>query len=84
MSDIIADTETLEGHFDAPLETAVAVMRESLDKYQRRFIELCPFVCIATADGDGQPAISPKGDAPGSGKRNTGLKKVSCPASARY
>lgn len=65
MTEIISDKDVLENHFDEPLSTAVEVMRESLDKYQRQFIELSPFVCIATADADGQPTISPKGDAPG-------------------
>lgn len=65
MTDTITDLDSLEQHFDAPLETAVAVMRDSLDKYQRQFIELSPFACIATADASGQPTISPKGDAPG-------------------
>ncbi len=65
MTDTIADRNTLERHFGDPLETAVAVMRNSLDRYQRQFIELSPFACIATADASGQPAISPKGDAAG-------------------
>ena len=65
MTGTISDLSTLEEHFDEPLEAAVAVMRESLDKYQRQFIELSPFACIATADAGGQPTISPKGDAPG-------------------
>ena len=67
MTGTISDLSTLEEHFDEPLEAAVAVMRESLDKYQRQFIELSPFACIATADASGQPTISPKGDAPGFG-----------------
>ena len=65
MTGTISDLSTLEEHFDEPLEAAVAVMRESLDKYQRQFIEMSPFACIATADASGQPTISPKGDAPG-------------------
>ncbi len=65
MTDTITELTALEAHFDAPNETAVAAMRKSLDKYQRQYIELSPFVCIATADASGQPTISPKGDAPG-------------------
>lgn len=65
MSNSISNKEALENHFDEPHSTAVEVMRESLDQYQRGFIELSPFVCIATADAEGQPTISPKGDAPG-------------------
>lgn len=65
MTDTISDVSSLEQHFDEPLELAVAVMLDSLDKYQRQFISLSPFVCIATSDADNQPTISPKGDAPG-------------------
>ncbi|MBT7951036.1 MAG: pyridoxamine 5'-phosphate oxidase family protein [Gammaproteobacteria bacterium] len=65
MTDTIDNVDTLEQHFDPPLAAAVAIMRDSLDKYQRQFIERSPFACIATADASGQPTISPKGDAPG-------------------
>lgn len=65
MSDTIIERRTLESHFEEPLETAVAVMRDSLDEYQSKFITLSPFACIATANTQGQPTISPKGDAPG-------------------
>ncbi len=65
MTDIISDVSELERHFEEPNATAVAAVRQSLDKYQRQYIELSPFVCIASADASGQPTISPKGDAPG-------------------
>ena len=65
MTDTIDNVSDLEGHFGEPNATAVAVMRDSLDQYQKRFIELSPFACLATADAEGQPTISPKGDAPG-------------------
>jgi PPOX class probable FMN-dependent enzyme len=65
MTDTITDITSLEEHFDVPLDIAIDCMLDSLDKYQRQFIELSPFACLATADAEGQPAISPKGDAPG-------------------
>lgn len=65
MTDTIDDRKSLESHFGEPYPTAVAAMRDSLDKYQRRFIELSPFACLATADASGRPTISPKGDKPG-------------------
>ena len=65
MSNNITDIESLEEHFGAPNELAVAVERESLDDFQKQFIEHSPFACVATADADGKPTISPKGDAPG-------------------
>ena len=60
----IEDKDSLENHFDAPMGIAEAVIFESLDKYHRMFIERSPFLCIATSDENGQPTISPKGDAP--------------------
>ena len=65
MSKSIADQETLENHFGEPLDMALAVMLDKLDRFHRQFIERSPFACIATADAEGQPTISPKGDAPG-------------------
>ncbi|MEM1155066.1 MAG: MSMEG_1061 family FMN-dependent PPOX-type flavoprotein [Pseudomonadota bacterium] len=65
MSDAITNTTALEAHFDPPSDVAVACMCERLDHFHRQFIELCPFICIATADADGRPSVSPKGDAPG-------------------
>ena len=66
MSDfLISDSETLRQHFGQPNDVAVACMRTSLDQFQKLFIERSPFVCLASADRNGQPNISPKGDAPG-------------------
>ena len=62
---LISDSETLRQHFGQPNEVAVACMRSSLDQYQKMFIEHSPFLCLASADRDGQPTISPKGDEPG-------------------
>jgi PPOX class probable FMN-dependent enzyme len=61
----IDDKDSLESHFDTPIGLVEAVIFESLDKYHRMFIERSPFLCIATSNENGQPTISPKGDAPG-------------------
>tara|TARA_B100000768_G_C11268309_1_gene372132 strand:+ start:1329 stop:1973 length:645 start_codon:yes stop_codon:yes gene_type:complete len=61
----ITDKKSLESHYDPPLEIAKSIMLKSLDNYHRMYIEKSPFICIATSDVDGQPTISPKGDAPG-------------------
>ena len=61
----ITDSQVLREHFGEPLHIAVAVEKPQLDKHHRRFIEHSPFICIASAGEDGQPAVSPKGDAPG-------------------
>ena len=63
--DNISDTQELRDHFGEPLHIAVAVEKPQLDKHHRRFIEHSPFICMASAGDEGQPAVSPKGDAPG-------------------
>ena len=63
--DTITDSQALREHFGEPLHIAVAVEKPSLDQHHKRFIEHSPFICIASAGSDGQPAVSPKGDAPG-------------------
>jgi hypothetical protein len=60
-----ADKQALRSHYGEPLDVAVAIMKPELDAHHRRYIEHCPFVCIAAADAAGQPTVSPKGDAPG-------------------
>ncbi|NKB37029.1 MAG: pyridoxamine 5'-phosphate oxidase family protein [Gammaproteobacteria bacterium] len=65
MTESIGDIDTLEKHFGEPIELALAVMLDSLDKFHKQYIERSPFACIATSDASGQPTISPKGDAPG-------------------
>lgn len=63
--DTITDRQELRDHFGEPLHIAVAVEKPQLDDHHKRFIEHSPFICIASAGADGQPAVSPKGDAPG-------------------
>ena len=65
LSEAINDKDDLRAHFGTPNEIAVACMKTSIDKYHKQFIEHSPFMCLASSDADGQPTISPKGDAPG-------------------
>lgn len=65
MTATVNTTAELRALFGAPGELALACMKESMDGYHRRFIELSPFICLATSAADGQPFVSPKGDAPG-------------------
>ena len=65
MKDPLSDREALHAYYGAPAPLAVAVMKAELDSYHRRFIALSPFICIAAAGNDGQPSVSPRGDAPG-------------------
>ena len=63
--DTITEPQELREHFGEPLHIAVAVEKTQLDEHHRRFIEHSPFICLASAGDDGQPAVSPKGDTPG-------------------
>jgi PPOX class probable FMN-dependent enzyme len=48
-----------------PLATTRAKIVDHLTPHTRRFVELAPFVCIATSDRDGTCDVSPRGDPPG-------------------
>lgn len=61
---IIDSVETLRELFPPPGERAVKKQMQSLDGHCRRFIELSPFVVVATGDGESFDA-SPRGGAPG-------------------
>ena len=63
--DTITEPQELREHFGEPLHIAVAVEKPQLDKHHRHFIEHSPFICLASTGAAGQPAVSPKGDAPG-------------------
>ena len=63
--EIIDTKEKLEGLYQAPLEIAKAIMLDSMDEFHQAFIQHSPFISIATSNSEGQPTISPKGDAPG-------------------
>lgn len=61
----IDSLETLRGLYAAPTERAVKKEIRTLDKHCRRFLELSPFVVLATADKAGNADASPRGGAPG-------------------
>jgi PPOX class probable FMN-dependent enzyme len=61
----VTDADTLRQLYGEPLDLAVKSRLPALDKHHKQFIAHSPFICLATADVDGQPAVSPKGDAPG-------------------
>jgi PPOX class probable FMN-dependent enzyme len=61
----ITDQDSLEEHFGEPMHIALAVEKPRLDDFHKRFIAYSPFMCLASAGADGQPSVSPKGDAPG-------------------
>lgn len=51
--------------YDPPVDLAVAIKKPRLDRWHRRFIEEASFLCIASADADGMPSVSPRGDPKG-------------------
>lgn len=61
----ITDEDALRNHFGEPSPNAIAVNRPYLDRYHQVFIRHSPFTCIASVSADGQPNVSPRGDAPG-------------------
>jgi len=61
----IETTESLRELYAAPTERAVKKEIRALDVHCRRFLELSPFVVLATADREGNADASPRGGAPG-------------------
>ena len=57
-----ADLRALVGE---PQAIVVSKIVDRLNHATRRFIELSPFVCLATCDADGHCDVSPRGDPPG-------------------
>jgi len=57
-----ADLRTLLGE---PQPVVVSKIVDRLNHATRRFIELAPFVCLATSNADGHCDVSPRGDPTG-------------------
>lgn len=63
--DFIKDEGDLRGRYDGVSALAAQKSVPTLEPHSRRFIELSPFLCIASADPAGPADVSPRGDAPG-------------------
>jgi PPOX class probable FMN-dependent enzyme len=61
----VTDVETLTGLIGEPTPQIANKEMQEIDVYIRRFLELCPFLCLSTADADGNQDVSPRGDPPG-------------------
>jgi len=61
----IGSIEELRAVYAQPSELALRKELDHIDRHSREFIGRAPFVVIATADKDGWPDASPRGDAPG-------------------
>jgi uncharacterized protein len=64
-SHTVTDTSTLKQIIGAPKPAIANKEMHALDRHIRHFISLCPFLCISTADADGNQDVSPRGDPPG-------------------
>lgn len=57
--------DKLRNKYGEPSKIAVAIIKTQLDTHHQNFIHHSPFICISSASKEGQPNVSPKGDAPG-------------------
>jgi PPOX class probable FMN-dependent enzyme len=67
---VLGDEEAraLVASYPEPGPVAVAKDIGRIDPHLRRYIELSPFCCVATADAEGRQDVTPRGDPPGSFK----------------
>jgi len=63
--EVITSEADLRARFKAPSELSLRKQLDHLDRNCRRFIELSPFLCLATSRRDGMADNSPRGDVPG-------------------
>ena len=61
----IDDEAALRERIGEPLQLTREKVADRLNALTRRFIELSPFVCLATSDEHGTCDVSPRGDPPG-------------------
>ena len=61
----IETAQDLRSRYGEPSENSVRKSLDRLDRHCRRFIELSPFVVLATSGADGRADCSPRGDPPG-------------------
>ena len=61
----ITDGARLRAIIGEPTELVQAKLTDRLNELNRQFIEVSPFVCVATADPEGGLDVSPRGDPAG-------------------
>ena len=61
----IRDLETLRAMLGEPKWNTPAKIQPALTEQARAFIARSPLMMLSTADAEGEPTVSPKGDAPG-------------------
>lgn len=62
---MIETLDALRSTYPEPKQRALAKQLAQLDRHCRRFIELAPFLVLATVGRDGRVDASPRGGAPG-------------------
>jgi PPOX class probable FMN-dependent enzyme len=62
---MIGDETALRSIIEAPTERVKAKVSDHLNELTRQFIDLSPFLCLATSGRDGTCDVSPRGDPPG-------------------
>ena len=65
MPDGINDEEALRALLGEPADVVVAKVSDRVNDLTRRFIDLSPFMLLATSALDGTCDVSPRGDPPG-------------------
>lgn len=61
----ITDEAALRALIGEPTALVCSKMTDKLNALTKRWIELSPFVCLATSDGEGRCDVSPRGDPAG-------------------
>jgi PPOX class probable FMN-dependent enzyme len=61
----LTDADSVRAHYGEPSYIAKSKQLGHLDQHCRAFIELSPFVVVATTDAHGRADASPRGDVPG-------------------
>jgi uncharacterized protein len=61
----VTETATLREIVGQPTPQIANKEMQEIDGYFRRFLALCPFLCISSADAEGNQDVSPRGDPPG-------------------
>jgi uncharacterized protein len=64
-AETIDSEDALRALLGEPQAVVVSKIVDRLNAATRRFVELSPFVCLATSDGAGSCDVSPRGDPPG-------------------
>jgi PPOX class probable FMN-dependent enzyme len=63
--DVVGSLDDIREHIREPVPQVIAKVVDHIDEISRKYIEKSPFVVLASANAEGYPDISPKGDPEG-------------------